>query len=483
MTLRPNVRIDVREAITLQAQAGEGVVAIMGTATWGEKNVVHTLTSFSQALDVFKDDRTGTTDTVSLIKGLDLLFRDGAGVVKAVRITDGDDLKASKAFDGDTGTEVGVLTFSGKYQGTYGNNIGITITANAGTPANRDIEVSDGRILEIYNNSGTGYATNAAAAAAINAGSQLVTVAVKVGSETSNLVDAITQTYLLGGDDGENSLVSSDYTTVFDSILNTEDYDILVIPGGDSLEASEAFHATFLGKMNTRATTEDKFAIFVSGIAKDETITTALARTTRGMRFSLVAPNVLYTHRIDGTQIILNGSYLACSYAGGMASRLVHISPTHKILNVEGLNVLESSGKAFYNNGEQEQLLSVGIVPITSISGSIEASRGVTRDSDTTSIFFEQNIVRIVDYVKTQAFDLLNGFIGDPNLERVRKIMAKEVDGLLEQDKLDEVINAYLPTEVSLGSSPDTVLVNMTIKPTFSINFINVVLSLTQVNA
>lgn len=256
-----------------------------------------------------------------------------------------------------------------------------------------------------------------------------------------------------------------------------------MIPGGDSLEASEAFHATFLGKMNTRATTEDKFAIFVSGIAKDETITTALARTTRGMRFSLVAPNVLYTHRIDGTQIILNGSYLACSYAGGMASRLVHISPTHKILNVEGLNVLESSGKAFYNNGEQEQLLSVGIVPITSISGSIEASRGVTRDSDTTSIFFEQNIVRIVDYVKTQAFDLLNGFIGDPNLERVRKIMAKEVDGLLEQDKLDEVINAYLPTEVSLGSSPDTVLVNMTIKPTFSINFINVVLSLTQVNA
>lgn len=478
--LRPRVRIDVREAVTLQAQAGAGIVAIMGTATWGELNSVQTITSLSQGLDLFKDDKTGTTSELTLIKGLELLYRDGAGTVKAMRIGDGDEAKASETFDGNGGGEADVLTFEGLYEGTYGNNIGITITANAGTPANRDIQITDGLNTELFDNNGAGYATNAAIGTAINGVSTLVTVTVKAGSETSNIVDAATQTFLTGGDDGEDSLIASDYTTPFDNVITSEDFDILVIPGDDALEASDSFHATMVGKLNTRASSEDKFAIFCTGIAKDETISTAQARTASGERLSLLAPNITYTHRIDGTQIILNGTYLACSYAGGMAGRDVEIAPTHKVLNVEGLSVLESTGKDYYNNGEQNTLLSSRIVPVTTIFGGIMPARGVTRITDTTSVFFEVNIVRIVDYVKSQVLTTLNGFVGDPNLERVRTIMAKEVDGILAQDKLDEVIANYQATEVACGSSPDTVLVNMTIQPTFAINFINVSLTISQ---
>jgi len=478
--LRPRVRIDVREAVTLQAQAGTGVVAILGTATWGEMNVVQTITSLSQCIDLFKDDKAGTTDTISIIKGCELLYRNGGGTVKIVRVGDGDEAKSTKAFDGNTGAEVGVLTFDGLYEGTYGDNIGVTITANAGTPANRDIVITDGLNTESYDNGGVGYATNAAIATAINGISTLVTVTVKAGSETSNVVDASTQTFLTGGDDGEDSLTASDYTTAFGNVMTSEDFDILVIPGDDALEASDAFHATIVGTLNTRATAEDKYAIFCSGIAKDETIATAQARTASGERLTVVSPNEKYTHRIDNTQIILNGSYLACSYAGGMAGRLVQIAPTHKVINTEGVSVLESTGKDFYNNGEQETLLSSRIVPITSIFGGIMPSRGVTRITDTTSVFYEVNIVRIVDYVKAQTLTKMNGFVGDPNLERIRTIMAKEVDGILEQDKLDEVIAGFLPTEVACGSSPDTVLVNMTIQPTFAINFINVSLTISQ---
>ena len=477
MALRPNIRIDVREALTLQAQAGPGIAAIMGTATWGPLNSVQTLASFSQGLNVFKDDRTGTTSTVSLPKGLDLLYRDGAGTVLAVRVGDGDEIEADADFAG-AGPTAAVITVKGLYKGTYGNNIGVTVTANANTPANRDIQVTDGQILELFNNNGAGYATNAAIATAINGNSQLVSVTVN----NANLISATSETFLSGGDDGENSLISSDYTTVFDNVLSNEDFDVLVIPGGDALEASDGFHSTFVGKLNTRAANEDKFAVFISGIATDETITTAQARTAAGMRLSLVAPNLKYTHRIDGTEIALNGSYLACSYAGGIVGREVELAPTHKVLNVEGVSVLQSTGKEFYNNGEQEQLLTARIVPITKIAGAIQAARGVTRDASTSSVFYEQNIVRIVDYVKRQVLDGLSPFIGDPNLARIREIMSKQVDGFLEQDKLDEVIVAYLPTEISEGTSPDTVLVNMTIKPTFAINFINVSLSLSQVN-
>ncbi len=476
MALRPNIRVNVREALTLQAQAGPGIVAIIGTATWGPLNSVQTLTSFSQALSVFEDDKTGTVATISLPKGLDLLYRDGAGTALAVRIAASSKAKATVNFAG-AGPTAAVMTFNGLYYGSYGNNIGVTVTANAVTPANRDVQVTDGQILEVYNNGGAGYATNAAIAAAINGNSQLVAAVVN----SANLISVTSQTFLASGADGETGLVASDYTSAFDSVLSDQDFDILVIPGGDSLEASDSFHSTMVGKLNTRAANDNRYAIFVSGIAVDETIATAQARTAAGNRLSLVAPNVKYTHRIDGNQYVLNGSYLACSYAGGMAGRLVHISPTHKTLNVEDVSILQSTGRQYYNNGEQEQLLASRIVPITKISGAIQASRGVTRDTSTTSVFYEVNIVRIVDYVTAQVRTQLNPFIGNPNLQRIRDIMAKQVDGLLEADKLDEIIDAYLATEVNAGTSPDTVLVNMTIKPTFAINFINVTLSLSQV--
>lgn len=480
--LRPRVRIDVREAITLQGQAGPGICAIMGTATWGPLNTVQTVTSFSQILDIFQDDKAGSTSNISLIKGTDLLFGNGAGTVVTVRIADGTEAKAELDFAGGAGAVADVITVFGFYEGTYGNNIKVTVSANAGTPANRDVEITDGISLEIYNNNGAGFATNQAVVNAINAGSAIASATVKVGQEIINLIDTNgLGAFLVGGLDGDTALIAGDYTTAFDNVLTSQDFDILVLPGSNTLEALDSFHSTIVGKLNTRATSEDKFAIFVSGVTTNETIAAIQARTASGSRLTLVAPNVKYTQRIDGTDLTLNGTYLACNYAGGIASRLVSISPTHKVVNVEGLSVDTVTGKEFYNNGEQEQILTARVVPITKIQGSIMASRGVTRDPSTTSVFYEQNIVRIVDFVRAQALATLNPFIGNPNISRIRNIIAKETDGLLEQDKLDEILVNYLPTQVNEGPSPDTVLVSMTIMPTFAINFINVTLTLTRI--
>ena len=480
--LRPRVNVNVLSALSLQAAAGPLTVAIMGTAQWGALNEVKTLTSFGQALDVFKDDVSGSGANISLIKGLELLFGNGAGTVLAMRIADGDELKSTLARDGNSGAEVGVLTFSGLHEGTYGDNIGVTITANATTPANRDLEITDGVSLEIFNNGGLGYATNQAVADAINGNGVLVSVAVKAGSEATNVVDAATQAFLASGDNGENSLISSDYTTPFDNTLTNSDFDLMVIPGGDALEALDSFHTTFVGKLNTRASAEDRFAVYLSGIAGDETIATAQARAASGSRLSLVAPSVKSTHRIDGTQQNLNGSYLACAYAGGIAGRAVQSSPTHKVLNVEGLTVDSASGKDFYNNGEQELLLNSRIVPISKIQGSLEAARGVTRDPSTTSVFFEQNIQNITDFLREEVLRTLNPFIGEANKERTRNIMAREADGILARAKLDGVIVAFNPTEVSEGSGPTQVVVTMDVKPTFAINFIDVTLTLSQLS-
>jgi len=470
MALRPKVKVNVIEAVSLQTAAGPGVVAIMGTATWGPINELKTVTSFNQVLDTFKDDKTGTTSTISLIKGTDLLYRDGAGDVLCVRVDDGTADEAEFTFVSGV---TSVINVKGKFKGTYGNNISVTITAVGG---NRALQITDGLVLEIYDNNGAGFSTNAAIVAALNTTSELVTAT----EINPLLVSVVAQTFLIGGGDGETGLTSSVYTTAFDNVLTAQDFDMLVIPGGDALEALNSFHSTMVGKLNTRESAEDKFAIFVSGIAKDETIATAQARTASGKRLTVVAPNVKYTHRVDNDEIILNGTYLACSYVGGMASRDIEVSPTHKVLNVEGLSILVSTGREFYNNAEQEQLLTSRIVPITKIQGSLMASRGVTRETDTTGVFFEQNIVRIVDFVKSQIFVKLNPFIGNPNLGRIRSTIATAADGVLEQDKLEEIISAFQPTQVNEGVSPDTVVVNMTIKPTFAINFINVSLTLSS---
>jgi len=84
----------------------------------------------------------------------------------------------------------------------------------------RTITITDGVDTENFNNSNAtnGLETNQDIADAINGSTLFVTVAVKGGSETSNLVDAITATALTGGDDG-STVTSTDYTTAFDTFF------------------------------------------------------------------------------------------------------------------------------------------------------------------------------------------------------------------------------------------------------------------------
>jgi len=476
LTLNPRVKIDVQENITLTTPGGPAIIALMGTAQWGALNELKTFSSFSQLLSYYKEDKSGLT----LIKGADLAYNNGAVTIKAIRVADGDEAKASIALDGDSGSAVGVLTFSGLYEGTYGNNILVTVT-DQGT--GRIVEITDGISTEEYtnDNDANGYATNAAIAAAINAGSSLVSVEVKSGSETIELVDAAANQALTGGDDGEDSLADSAFTTAFDSYLDNVLWDLMIIPGDDALQGSDAFQTTMLGKVNTRATSSKKYGMYITGVKKDETISTISARTMSGERGVLCAPNIKYTPRYTGaSEAVFNGTYLACALAGKIASADVEISPTRKVLTVSGLSVDSTTGKEYYNNGEIEQLLTTRIVPVSDIEGSLKVARGVTRYSDKTSIYFEINIVRIIDYIKASTQVKLDPFLGDPNLDRVRGIMATAVDAILQQAQLDEVVAAYEPTEVVEGVSPDTVNVNMTIQPTFAVNFINVTLTVSR---
>ena len=76
---------------------------------------------------------------------------------------------------------------------------------------------------------------------------------------------------------------------------------------------------------------------------------------------------------------------------------------------------------------------------------------------------------------------MLDGFLGDPNIQRNRKMISSECDGILNTAVASEELVAYQPTQVTEGTSPDTINVALTIQPTFAINFINVVISVSKV--
>ena len=477
MVLNPQIKVNVQENLTLTAPGGQAVIAIAGTAQWGSIADLQSFSSFSQLLDYYKEDKS--TLTQGIVKAADLAYLNGANSVKVIRIADSSKAKSVKALAGNSGVESGVLTFSGIYYGTYGDNILVTVTTKG---SGRILEITDGVLTERYDNASNanGYATNAAIGTAINGVSSLVTVAVKAGSETTNLVDAASNQALASGNDGATSIASSDYTTAFDTFLANELWDVLIAPGTDALNALDAFHTTMNGKLNTRATTDKKFGIFISGVTQNETVGSMQSRTTAGERLVLCAPGIKYTPRYSGAvEGDYNGTFMACCLAGLIAAGDIETAPTRKVLSVSPI-VTVSSGKEYYNNSEIEQVLQQRIVPVSKIEGAIKVARGVTRIADTTSIYFEINIVRIVDYVKAGVQTLLDPFLGQSNLTRIRNVMGKSVDQFLQTAKDDSIIADYRTTEVSVGSSPDTVNVSMTIQPTFSINFITVNVSVVR---
>jgi hypothetical protein len=463
---RPQILTTEKILTSFVSPAGDRVAAMIGTATWGPIDTVTLISTLSDFVNAFGDDKTGTG--VTGIKGADLFFRNG-GTLKFVRIEDGD---ADYADYSALITATPAITFKAKYKGTYGNNIAITVTANETTAANRDIQITDGNILEIFNANGSGYATNALIATAL-ASSRLVTATVETGQEAT-IIDAFTKTYLTGGDDGEDSLATADYTDAIDNLLYTEEYNFLLVPG----VTLDATHSTIVGKLNSRASAEKKYSRYITGIAKDETIATAVARTASGKRLTVVAPNVKYTHRVDGTEGIYDGSYLACAHAGNLCALGVQNSATHKTLSVDGTSILESTGKEYYTKTEQESLLQGRIVPITLIGNTIQASRAVTRETSTTSVFFEEVVVDIVDFVRNAIENYCDTTIGLPNTEERRAIWSGRIDAILANAERQEIIQEFQPSVLVEGESPDTYNATIAVKPSYSVNFVQLTINI-----
>ena len=186
-------------------------------------------------------------------------------------------------------------------------------------------------------------------------------------------------------------------------------------------------------------------------------------------RLIVVAPGLVEK---NGTITELPPAYAAAAVAGLISSVPVQTSLTNKPLILPGL-------QDEFNRGEQEQLIKSNILAIVKKENGRRILKGITTAGEGTP-YSSIPTRRIVDKAKYGVRSAANPYLGRLNNSRVRAALKATLDGLLtrmvdqeELTKYELEVSATRPQEIA-----GEVSVVMTLQPTFSIDFIRVVMNL-----
>ena len=250
--------------------------------------------------------------------------------------------------------------------------------------------------------------------------------------------------------------------------LLKENVNILVIP-----ELSTADANTELASLAGTAESEGRDVIAVVGADKQiPSEITAGAEFKSDKRLILCAPAIVAYDRASKKDVTLPGRYTAAAVAGLIASLAAHVSPTNKSLPGVG----QISRK--YNYGELKSLVQGNVLTLEN-RGGVRVVRGITTDG-AGAAFSQITTRRIVDYAKAGVRQVTSPFVGKLNNARVRKAMEGALDGFLTTMLIDEALTDYT-VNVSATRADEIAgrcVVNISLQPTFSIDYIRVTLTL-----
>ncbi len=235
--------------------------------------------------------------------------------------------------------------------------------------------------------------------------------------------------------------------------------NILVLAGQDT-----SMGHVLLGHLHGTARTEHE-RIGVLG-APGETVDDFRAHQMADDRVIVVAPGIA-----DPNGTTLPPGYTAAAVAGQLSSAPVHTSLTNKTVNVPGLAYDA-------NHAEQAQLIRSDVLAVVDKRG-FRILKGVTTAGEGTP-FAAIPTRRIVDYAKYGVRSAANPYIGRLNNDRVRSALKSTLDAFLTRMVEDEALTGF-ELEVSATRAQEIageVAVEMTLKPTFSIHFVKVTMTL-----
>jgi hypothetical protein len=190
-------------------------------------------------------------------------------------------------------------------------------------------------------------------------------------------------------------------------------------------------------------------------------------------RLVLVAPGIRDDDAArvgeQNKEVALTPAYAAALVAGRLAGLAPHVSLTNKDVATGGLT-------RYYTRAQQKQLLNNNVTVLFRQLG-IRVLKGNSTD---TGAFKQISVRRIVDYAKEGVRRGSNPYIGKLNNARVRAALKATLDGFLSGMVLDEMLVTYTldVTATRAQEINGICLVTMTLQPTFSIDFVKVIMTL-----
>ncbi|MFN8475299.1 MAG: phage tail sheath subtilisin-like domain-containing protein [Anaerolineae bacterium] len=475
----PGVYIDVRaEALIVPGPVTVGNIGIVGTANRGPVGEVQVLSSYADARAMFgaydKFDAPDTANSpLTLLRALEIAYSHGAATVFAVRVAS-NSAAAAKPSSAIAGTNVSLEALS---PGSWGNGLTATVgSADAG--GNIPLTISLGSQEETFLVKTAQDIVQRIGDA--RQGSVLVKTTVS-GTPTGNVTPTAggstpTPLPFTGGKDGADAS-EADYKAGLELLLN-ENAHIILAAGQDITEAGADLKA-HVEQASTDKIKRDRITVVGSAPAGNDTsafLSSLLSPTVTGDRVIFVAPGIKTVdaakaadRTITDPTVTLPGAYTAAAIAGMLSARDPQVSLTNKTLSVSDLEVL-------FNSGQLEQLVQNGVLGLEVRRG-VRVVKGITTDL---GAFQQITTRRIVDFAKFGVRSACDPFIGLLNNDRVRQALKGAINGFLAGMVDDEMLESYA---LDVSATRDQEIrgiaqVTMTLRPTFSIDYIKVTMFL-----
>jgi hypothetical protein len=465
----PGTYIDVRaEGLIGVGGISTGNIGIVGTANRGPVGEVQILGSYAEVLDTFGqyDAWKDSGNPLSLTRTLAQVIRGGGSTIFAVRVANGDPVARVFTIKGGTST---LFTLTATSGGTWANDIKVTFTKAvaevAATATEAAIDAVPAQVeLEYLGNKELFEGADAKSLHAAIAGQSQLVTAGEVATIDEGKVPTTAAETIAGSNDGEAATTIELGAGL--AKLATQPVNIVVAAGFGAQEAA----GTMLAHLE--ATENDGLErIAILGVSKDDvkSVVADDAGAVSNKRVVLVGPGIQSTDARSRAKVDLPGSYAAALVAGKLATLAPHISLTNKDVAADGLT-------RYYTRAEQKNLLQNRVMVLHKHFG-IRALKGISTDS---GAFKQISVRRIVDFAKAGVRKGSNPYIGKLNNIRVRSALKATLDGFLSGMVLDEMLTEY-NLEVSATRAQEIqgiALVSLTLKPTFSIDFVKVIMTL-----
>ncbi len=299
-------------------------------------------------------------------------------------------------------------------------------------------------------------------AALVNAGSSLATAAPDGAHGADRPLTGVTAYFGTGSNTPGNNGAgagSDEYAAGLESLSNML-INIVVVAGQDSAHMGAVLEAHLAA---TEATDYERIGVIG---APGKTLSDFLGHTVASDRVILVAPGMVGT---DGVK--LPSAYTAAAVAGLISSLPVQTSLTNKTLVLPGVDIN-------FNRGQQVQMIKRDLLTVI-VKDGFRVLKGMTTEGEGQP-FSAIPTRRIVDYAKYGVRSASNPYIGRLNNSRVRAALQATLEGFLTSMVEDEALTGFDLSVTATRSQEiaGEVSVVMTLQPTFSIDYIRVVMNL-----